>query len=174
MLNYVIYESIIKKSYVRVVFGVDGFETCNIVNYENLGTDKKEKLSKRIFRSRAFKIFLSVFGLSVLVSVGFVIYNDTAVRAIDYGKQNFVFVSQQTDADLIANTVCESKSGSININTASADELMSLPEIGRLRAEEIIRYRNENGCFRTTEELMSVKFIKEKVYNSIKDFITVE
>ena len=61
----------------------------------------------------------------------------------------------------------------ININTASKEELMSLPGIGDTIAERIITYREENGSFDSIEEIMEVSGIGEKKFEAIKDFITI-
>lgn len=62
----------------------------------------------------------------------------------------------------------------ININTADKEELASLPHIGEVIAERIIAYREENGDFRSAEEIMNVKGTGENIYNEIKDNIIVE
>lgn len=61
----------------------------------------------------------------------------------------------------------------ININTASAAELQNLPRIGPKVAQRIIDYRTQNGPFKKVEDLMKVRGIGEKVFNQIKDLITV-
>ncbi len=61
----------------------------------------------------------------------------------------------------------------ININTASKEELMTLPGIGEAKAIEIINYRTKHGYFNTTLEIMNVLGIKEATYEKIKDYITV-
>ena len=63
--------------------------------------------------------------------------------------------------------------GKININTASASELESLPRIGPKVAERIIEYRTQNGNFKRIEDIMKVRGIGEKVFDEIKDLITV-
>ncbi len=63
--------------------------------------------------------------------------------------------------------------GRVNINTAGKEELMTLKGIGEARAEDIIRYREENGPFGTIEDIMKVSGIKEAAFNKIKDDITV-
>lgn len=67
-----------------------------------------------------------------------------------------------------------SQSGAlININTATQEELETLPSIGEVRAQAIIAYREEHGGFRTTDELMEVSGIGEKIFADIAPHITV-
>lgn len=61
----------------------------------------------------------------------------------------------------------------VNINTASADKLMTLPGIGQSRANDIIKYREKNGRFETIEDIMKVSGIKEAAFSKIEDLITV-
>lgn len=63
--------------------------------------------------------------------------------------------------------------GKVNLNTATKEELMTLSGVGESRADSIIAYREENGRFQNTEELMQISGIKEGLYNKIKDNITV-
>lgn len=63
--------------------------------------------------------------------------------------------------------------GKVNLNTADAEELTTLTGIGQSRAEAIIRYREENGKFQSTEELMNVQGIKEGIYEKIKEQIKI-
>ncbi|HHW00473.1 MAG TPA: competence protein ComEA [Clostridiaceae bacterium] len=66
------------------------------------------------------------------------------------------------------------KTGKININTASVNELDTLPGIGIATANDIIAYREANGKFKSIEDIMKVPRIKENRFNNIKDFITVD
>ncbi|MFI4953468.1 MAG: ComEA family DNA-binding protein, partial [Burkholderiales bacterium] len=61
----------------------------------------------------------------------------------------------------------------LNINTASKGELEALPEIGPVKAQAIIDYRNANGAFRSPEDVMKVTGIKEGTYGKIKGMISV-
>lgn len=61
----------------------------------------------------------------------------------------------------------------ININTASREQLMTLPGIGEAKADSIISYRNENGHFNSIEDIMKISGIKEGAFEKIKSYITV-
>jgi len=61
----------------------------------------------------------------------------------------------------------------VNINTASLEELDALPGIGPTKAQAIIDYRNEHGRFSSIEDIQNVKGIKEGEFSKIKDSIRV-
>lgn len=61
----------------------------------------------------------------------------------------------------------------VNINTAPASELETLPRIGPKVAQRIVDFRTKNGNFKRVEEIMKVQGIGEKVFETIKDLITV-
>lgn len=62
----------------------------------------------------------------------------------------------------------------ININTATAGELMELPGVGEAKAASIIEYRNTNGKFKTIQDLMKISGIKEGLFHKISGYITVK
>ena len=64
-------------------------------------------------------------------------------------------------------------SDKVNINTASAEELMTLSGIGESKAAQIVSYRESNGAFQKIEDIMKISGIKEGVFSKIKDYITV-
>lgn len=71
----------------------------------------------------------------------------------------------------------EDSSGSetkINLNTATAEQLTSLPGIGEAKALAILEYRKNAGGFANTEEIMNVSGIGEAMYEKIKDKIMVK
>lgn len=71
------------------------------------------------------------------------------------------------------NNSSSSVSALVNINTASLDELMTLPGVGQAKANLILDYRMEHGSFSSKEDIMKISGIKEGVYNNIKDLITI-
>lgn len=63
--------------------------------------------------------------------------------------------------------------GKVNLNTASKEELMTLPGVGEAKANSIIQYREEQGKFQTIEDVMQISGIKEGLFEKIKDYIKV-
>lgn len=62
----------------------------------------------------------------------------------------------------------------VNINTATADQLLTIPGIGAKRAEDIIAYREEHGDFSSIEEIKNVSGIGDGIYKRMKDHIRVD
>lgn len=62
----------------------------------------------------------------------------------------------------------------VNINVDNQEKIMTLPGIGSSKATAIIRYREENGKFSSTEDIKNVSGIGDATYANIKDMITVE
>lgn len=67
----------------------------------------------------------------------------------------------------------EDASGRININTATAAQLKTLPGIGDVKANAIVAYREAKGDFADVSEIQQVDGIKEGLYRQIKDSICV-
>ena len=59
----------------------------------------------------------------------------------------------------------------ISINTATKEELLTLPDIGDSKANAIIEYRKKSK-FKSIEDIKKVSGIGDKLYDKIKDFIT--
>jgi comEA protein len=65
------------------------------------------------------------------------------------------------------------KGGAINLNSATLDQLETLPGVGRKMAERIVEYRQKSGGFKKIEDLMNVKGIGEKNFLKLKPLVSV-
>lgn len=95
-------------------------------------------------------------------------------ETVSDGQKLVVPSLDEVESDPYGQAFADGVDGLININTADKGRLMTLPGIGETRAEAIIAWRETNGAFRTTEEIMQVSGIKEAAYEKIKQLITVE
>lgn len=68
----------------------------------------------------------------------------------------------------------QENSALVNINTADIEGLKTLPDIGETRAQRILAYRQSNGNFASKEDIKNVSGIGDSIYESIKDYITVD
>ena len=99
-------------------------------------------------------------------------------EAVTAGDAGIVETSAAAAAAVIAeesSTAAEASTADarINLNTASLEELDSLPGIGPATAKLILEYRQQYGGFAAPEEIMNVKRIGEKTYEKLKDRIRV-
>lgn len=81
---------------------------------------------------------------------------------------------QQVEGEEKQETNSSADGTKINLNTATAEQLTSLPGIGEAKALAIIEYRNKAGRFESTEEIKNVSGIGEAMYEKIKDKIMIQ
>lgn len=82
--------------------------------------------------------------------------------------------TESQDAPTVTAPTVVVTSRQVDLNTATAQELESLPGIGPALAGRIIAFRNEHGPFRSTDEVMLVRGIGEGTFEAIADLITVQ
>ena len=71
-------------------------------------------------------------------------------------------------------TQSDSQGSKININTADLKELDDIPGVGEATANKILSYRDENGEFKSIEEIKNVNGIGDKKFENMKDLICVK
>lgn len=132
-------------------FDVDSFVT------DNISVEVKGEVSKPgIYHLKAYS---TVSDLLEMVEL-----NEQA----DISSLNLTLVLKDNDVIVIDKKSQEEK---ISINTASLEQLCTIPYIGEKTAQKIIDYRQQNGPFQTLEELMNVKGIGEKKFAKMQEYI---
>ncbi|MGN0250484.1 MAG: helix-hairpin-helix domain-containing protein [Oliverpabstia sp.] len=125
----------------------------------------------RIFQAIALAGGLTEEAESRLINQAEVLTDGQQIRIYtreESEKQEIAAVAGQ-NADVQGTT--EAK---INLNRADKNVLMTLQGIGEAKAEAILAYRQEKGGFSSVEELMQVEGIKDKLYEKLKDKVTVQ
>ncbi len=90
---------------------------------------------------------------------------ETAQKSYKKGTRSSNNVSKRSGKSEVA--------GKVNLNSASQEEIESLPGVGAKTAEKIISYRKQNGSFARIEDILLVKGIGPKKYEKMKDRLTV-
>ena len=92
-----------------------------------------------------------------------------------HSKQEGGVTEGNSEKGNLSNTTpSNSKQGTVNINTATLEELQTIKGIGKKKAEAILQYRKEHGSFRTKEDLLQVKGIGKKALEAIESQVTFQ
>lgn len=95
----------------------------------------------------------------------------------EFAERSAMALPQRLDADALQ--IEERKASPaplapVDINTATATELMKLPGIGAVMAQRIVDYRSMSGSFSKTDDLLKVKGIGKKTFEKLAPFIVVK
>lgn len=125
-------------------------------------------------KTRKLRGDVIIFSAVLIIFAGLIIastYNRHYVNPKqDEGTVSFQFNTySKSDTPLSSEAV----TSLININTANADELDSLPGIGAKKAQAIIDYRENTGTFKSITDIKNVTGIGDGIFEQIKDLITV-
>lgn len=153
--------------------------------------DQKEEFSKKWMVDIKGEVqFPGIYEVNQDMRINDVIFmagglsSDADIRSLNLAQlvqdQMVIHVLHQKDHILNGETLVvqtpmieNNKENLIDINTASSTDLQQLNGIGEMKAEKIINYREENGFFKSIEELMEVSGIGEKTFETLKDKVTV-
>ena len=108
-----------------------------------------------------------------------IVYSNDYIESLK--KENVVYIELPCECPDNINTACidkvvnedieNNKDILISINSATKEELMTLPGVGESKADAIIKYRKDNDGFKELEDIMNVSGIGEAAYSKIKDHI---
>lgn len=116
-------------------------------------------------------IAIYILGLTIVRNRSFIDLPAQTASAEVYGESNTDTDSDSDKTDYMNKNDSNAK---INLNTASEDDLQKIKGIGPKTAERIIKYREEIGGYKKTEQLMEVEGIGEKMYANIEQHLTIE
>lgn len=130
------------------------------------GAVKNQGVYKVPLGTRIFEIIEMAGGLTP----------DVAIEAVNQARvardgEQIYFPTQ--DEVIKGDFAIEGSTALININTASKEQLMTLPGIGESKALSIIQYRESGSGFSSIEDIKKVNGIKEAMFENIKDLITI-
>ena len=115
--------------------------------------------------------YMRNINLASLLEDGMKVYIPTKEEVMQKEENSDYIIGSN---NIIENNNVESKkSGKVNINTATKEELDTLPGVGELTANKIISYREENGKFKSIEEIKEVSGIGDSKFEQIKDLIEI-
>src|SRR2546423_11115537 len=86
----------------------------------------------------------------------------------------FIIAPMSVAAMADDNSPASAPAGVVNINTADVAQLSMLPRIGAKVAQRIVDYRQEHGPFKKTSDLMQVKGIGDKGFQSLSAYLALE
>ena len=125
-----------------------------------------------------------LFGLAIRYYNAASVPAKTTGREFDYSIPDSIFEARSRPDTQISSPgsltkissggVSDSSGTFININIATADELVQLPGIGPTYAARIVTYRKENGPFASVDDLENVKGIGKKRMDRLRPFVRVK
>ena len=123
-------------------------------------------------KSNIWVILLPIL-LSIALMLGMFLGRITAGHSIQLEKEDHSVAISGSDNTSSTVRPTVSPAEKININTASAGKLATLPGIGTTLAKRIVEFREENGPFQSVDELLKVTGIGEQKLLNMIDFIYV-
>lgn len=97
--------------------------------------------------------------------------NVNLAKRLEDGEKIYIYSQGEEEAMQMQQ---ESSNGKININTATKEQLMSLPGIGQATASKIVEYVKSNGKLKNKEDIKNISGIGDSKYEQIKDLIDVK
>jgi len=124
--------------------------------------------------NRIFEALAAAGGLAGEADRQWVEKNINKSEKLKDGQKIYIYrVGENINSEIDNKINSEVVRGMVSLNNASSGELETLPGIGPVMAGKIIKYREENGGFKSVEEVKLVAGIGDKLYEGIKDLISL-
>lgn len=200
MKNILFYFAVIINVSVIVIFFIDREnikEKEIFINVEIKGAVKREGVYKLKENSLVLDLINEAGGLLETADISVtnqskkikdemvvIIYTKQEISEMRKGSTSVKYIEKECICPKIRNDSCLNEviynsdgiiisTGKISINSATLEELMTLPGIGENKALSIIKYRDENKGFLKIDDIMNVKGIGASIYEKIKDYLTL-
>lgn len=112
-----------------------------------------------------------------LISMAGGLLPDADIRDLNQAKEAVdgekIYIKREGEVLAASEDSGANADGKVNINTADASALTTLPGIGEAKAKLILDFRQKNGPFKSPEDITMISGIKGGLYEKIKDRITV-
>ena len=151
------------------------YETAkqDIKTERQAGENKPAERKKKVSYQTAFRL---TAGLVLLLLAFFI-----GMKWIEHARDKRIVYYENTPGTTLATKDAADDNAEraipqikVNINTADVSELMTLPGIGEVRAQQIVAYRNEYGRFTDLRELMNISGIGDATFEKLLPYITLE
>lgn len=108
------------------------------------------------------------------VNLAYELEDGQKIRIPSIFEEKTAYIYNDSGENVIENDESTGSSLKINLNKATSEELQTINGVGPSLAEKIITYRNENGKFKSIEDLKNVSGIGDKKYESIKEYVFIK
>lgn len=144
---------------------------CGAVNQPGIYTLKK---GSRLYEAIALAGGFSAEADPAYHNLARGIADGERIYILSFAETKKLTTEQQVGGEEGASVADQGAAALINLNTATAEQLMTLSGIGEAKAAAILEYRKKAGQFTDIEEIMNVSGIGEAMFEKIKDKITVK
>ena len=154
--------------------GEDEFDSEEIDETEDIYVDisgcvKEPGVYKVAAGTRIFQVIERAGGLTE----GADIESVNRAEEVTDGQKIIINLVGEQKPEAIGNAYSEEDSDKVNINTADSSRLQAIPGVGPATAQKIIEYREQNGKFKSVEDIKNVSGIGDKTFENMRPYITV-
>lgn len=177
-----VYENILKEESLQessnIIVNEDEISDLNIIKVYVTGEVNVSGVKELQEGARIEDAIIAAGGLTTMaditkVNLAYCLEDGQKLYIPSINDQNKEYIASENGSGVIENAE-EGSENIVNINKASLTELTKLPGVGESLAQRIVNYREENGKFKSIEDLKNVSGIGDKKFESLKEYIKVK